>query len=445
MRKGSIRIRGLSKRYRIGVFDDRPETLLGAASDLVMRPLRNLKRLRSLTRFGDGDSGDSTIWALKDISLDIHPGEVVGVIGHNGAGKTTLLKILSQITHPTRGRVELDGRVSSLLEVGTGFHPELTGRENVYLNGVILGMRKREVDRKFDAIVDFSGIRKFIDTPVKRYSSGMRVRLAFSVSAHLEPEILLIDEVLSVGDAQFQRKCLGKMDEARHSGRTILFVSHQMAMVTALCDRVILLDRGQVQMDGTSEEAVFRYLGASSSTGTTWVTLGAEDHGDDGSGRLSLRRWAVEDAQLGLGTEVRCGHRCAFHVEYEAPESSEGLEQLSIAMTIKDLLGTPLLTASTHLVGADFQTAPRRGIVKLELEQLPLIPGTYRVHLWTSVQGVAAAIARDAGQLEVLPGDPLGTGRLPRAAAHGVFLLSNYSWSISESLDTELPQSAGSS
>lgn len=207
----AILVENLSKRYRIGVADEQHDTLVGATLGAIRNPARNFQRLRQLTRFRNGSEEDpNTIWALKNVSFEVKRGEVVGVIGRNGAGKSTLLKILSRITHPTSGRVELHGRVSSLLEVGTGFHPELTGRENVYLNGTILGMRKVEIDRKFDEIVDFSGVEKFIDTPVKRYSSGMRVRLAFSVAAYLEPEILLIDEVLAVGDIGFQQKCLGK-------------------------------------------------------------------------------------------------------------------------------------------------------------------------------------------------------------------------------------------
>ena len=238
----AIKVENLSKRYRIGLKEETKDTFVGAMGSILKSPLSNLKRLKKLTQFSnDNQDHDDIIWALKDVSFEVKRGEVIGIIGANGAGKSTLLKILAQITHPTSGRVELNGRVASLLEVGTGFHPELTGRENIYLNGTILGMTKKEIDRKLDEIIDFSGVEKFIDTPVKRYSSGMRVRLAFSVAAHLDPEILLIDEVLAVGDAEFQKKCLGKMDEVARGGRTVLFVSHNMGAIGQLCNKSILI------------------------------------------------------------------------------------------------------------------------------------------------------------------------------------------------------------
>jgi lipopolysaccharide transport system ATP-binding protein len=223
-------------------------------------PWHNLKRLRQLHRFNQED--DSVFWALKDISFEVKQGEVLGFIGRNGAGKSTLLKILSQITEPTSGRIAIHGRVASLLEVGTGFHPELSGRENIYMNGTILGMTRREIDAKLDEIIDFSGVEKFIDTPVKFYSSGMKVRLGFSVAAHLDPEILIIDEVLAVGDFEFQKKCLGKMEDvSRNQGRTVLFVSHQMDAITRLCSRVLVLGEGQINYEGNPSTAVKKYLG----------------------------------------------------------------------------------------------------------------------------------------------------------------------------------------
>ena len=257
----AISVEHISKRYRIGLQEERHHTLVGTLLRLAAQPVSNLRRLRSLTAFGEDehDAAD-VIWALKDVSFEVKRGEVVGVIGHNGAGKSTILKILSRITYPTAGRVEINGRVGSLLEVGTGFHPELTGRENVYLNGTILGMRKAEVDWKFDEIVDFSGVEKFIDTPVKRYSSGMNVRLAFSVAAHLDPEILLVDEVLAVGDAGFQKRCLGKMRNVAKEGRTVIFVSHVMQAVRNLCERSIHVDSGNIVSDGRSHTVIRDYL-----------------------------------------------------------------------------------------------------------------------------------------------------------------------------------------
>lgn len=265
----AIKVKNIAKCYRIGLKEIVHDSIGSAILDFIKSPLKNYRKYRSLYRFDDiNTNSDSlskanasdTIWALKDVSFEVKQGEVVGIIGRNGAGKSTLLKILCKITNPTKGCAELRGRVSSLLEVGTGFHPELTGRENVYLNGTILGMRKKEVDRKFDEIVAFSGVEKFIDTPVKRYSSGMRVRLAFSVAAYLEPEILVIDEVLAVGDANFQKKSLNKMHEIGQHGRTVLFVSHNMAAITRLCERTILLEEGAILKDGPTQEVVSTYL-----------------------------------------------------------------------------------------------------------------------------------------------------------------------------------------
>ncbi len=270
-----IKVNNLSKRYRIGAKEQGYKTFREAIMDGISAPVRNLAKLRRLTRFKDGQSlncEEDVIWALKDVSFEVNEGEVLGIIGRNGAGKTTILKVLSRITEPTFGFAEIHGRISSLLEVGTGFHPELTGRENIFLNGAILGMRKHEIERKFDEIVNFAEIEKFIDTPVKRYSSGMYVRLAFAVAAHLEPEILLVDEVLAVGDNVFQKKCLGKMSDITSQGRTVLFVSHFMPSILNLCSRTLLLDGGRVHLDGSSKQVVEAYLstGMNNMAKITW-------------------------------------------------------------------------------------------------------------------------------------------------------------------------------
>jgi lipopolysaccharide transport system ATP-binding protein len=249
-----VTVEGLRKYYRLGEREPY-RALRDVLTDTVTAPVRLVREGRRRKPGAEG------IWALDDVSFALEQGEVLGLIGANGAGKSTLLKVLSRITAPTEGRAVIRGRVGSLLEVGTGFHPELTGRENVYLNGAILGMRKAEIDRRFDEIVEFSGIGRFLDTPVKRFSSGMQVRLAFSVAAHLEPEILLVDEVLAVGDAEFQRKCLGKMQDVTRHGRTVVFVSHNLAAVRSLCSRAILLEKGRLLFDGDADDAVERYLG----------------------------------------------------------------------------------------------------------------------------------------------------------------------------------------
>ncbi len=251
----AIRVENISKQYRIGLAQSRPDTL----RDLIMSGVRRFKNLLNRKTNGHYDSL-SHIWALKDVSFEVQRGQVLGIIGRNGAGKSTLLKILSRVTNPTEGYGEIHGRVGSLLEVGTGFHPELSGRENIYLNGAILGMRREEIDRKFDEIVEFSEVGKFIDTPVKRFSSGMYLRLAFAVAAHLEPEILVVDEVLAVGDAEFQRKCLGKMNDVAQEGRTVLFVSHNMSAILRLTQETIVLDEGRIVLRAPTPEAVDHYL-----------------------------------------------------------------------------------------------------------------------------------------------------------------------------------------
>jgi lipopolysaccharide transport system ATP-binding protein len=295
----AIRVENLSKQYRIGGPQARYKTIRETMTDMAVAPVRRLRRL------GQPAPPEETIWALKDVSLEVRQGEVVGIIGRNGAGKTTLLKILCRITEPTEGYAEIQGRIGSLLEVGTGFHPELTGRENIYLNGAILGMRRAEIDQKFDEIVEFAEIEKFLDTPVKRYSSGMYVRLAFAVAAHLEPEILLVDEVLAVGDAAFQRKCLGKMGDVAKEGRTVLFVSHNMPAITRLCPRVILVNEGRVLRDGPSHQVVNVYL--QSGVGTTAAREWPDLSKAPGSSVVRLRavRVRTEDGQITEAIDIR--------------------------------------------------------------------------------------------------------------------------------------------
>ncbi|SFB60074.1 ABC transporter ATP-binding protein [Algoriphagus aquimarinus] len=262
MSRPVIKVEHLSKRYRLGLKETQAETLAGQIVSLIKSPWQNLKRLREMSRFGVEDA--SVFWALKDINFEVNEGEVLGIIGKNGAGKSTLLKILSQITEPTSGKIEIRGRVASLLEVGTGFHPELSGRENIYMNGTILGMTRREIDSKLDEIIEFSGVEKFIDTAVKFYSSGMKVRLGFSVAAHLEPEILIIDEVLAVGDFEFQKKCLGKMEDVAGQGRTVIFVSHDLNAIRSLCSRTLIVNNGVISFIGKTENSIDFYLNSNS-------------------------------------------------------------------------------------------------------------------------------------------------------------------------------------
>jgi lipopolysaccharide transport system ATP-binding protein len=282
--KLAIKVDGISKCYRIGIKEKMHDSLAGCLFDYLRRPLTNYQKYRSLYDFSDARDSRSNapdiLWALDGVSFEVGRGEVLGVIGQNGAGKSTLLKVLCKIIEPTAGRAEIRGRVSSLLEVGTGFHPELTGRENIYLNATIMGMKKKEVDRKFDDIVEFSGIGRFIDTPVKRFSSGMAVRLAFSVAAYLEPEIMIVDEVLAVGDAEFQRKCIGRMEREAGRGRTILLVSHNIGAITSLCGRAIWLEKGKVRQEGKAPTVVAGYLAANAENGSSWKNQSARAEGE---------------------------------------------------------------------------------------------------------------------------------------------------------------------
>lgn len=264
MTYSTIKVLNLSKRYRIGLKKKQSTTLVGQLTNIVKAPYENYKRLRKMSNFGD-QVDESVFWALKDINFEVQQGEVLGIIGKNGAGKSTLLKILSQITEPTSGKIEIHGRVASLLEVGTGFHPELSGRDNIYMNGTILGMTKKEINHKLEEIISFSGIEKFIDTPVKYFSSGMKVRLGFSIAAHLEPEILIVDEILAVGDYEFQAKCLGKMEDiSNKEGRTIIFVSHDLNAVINLCSNSLCLNKGEILTIGKSQDVVSQFLNISS-------------------------------------------------------------------------------------------------------------------------------------------------------------------------------------
>lgn len=324
----AIKIEHISKCYRIGLKEKMHDSIASAIADFVRSPIRNYRNYRSLYRFdqlrpGDGADSSDVIWALNDVSFEVKKGQVIGIIGGNGAGKSTILKILSKITDPTYGCAEIRGRVSSLLEVGTGFHPDLTGRENVYLNATILGMKKREVDRKFDDIVDFSGIEKFIDTPVKRYSSGMKVRLAFSVAAHLEPEILIVDEVLSVGDADFQKKSLSKMENIGQEGRTVLFVSHSMSAISRLCDRAILLSHGKVVADGPADQVVSAYLNASSGTAAARVWSDPQDAPTGPAVRLRAVRVRDEGGNVSETHDIRQPVR--LEMEYDVLRSGHVL------------------------------------------------------------------------------------------------------------------------
>lgn len=375
----AISVNNLSKAYRIGLKEEIPDTLASAVTSWLRAPLRNLRNLTRLNTFA-GDAGESDLhWALKDISFDVAEGDVVGIIGHNGAGKSTLLKILSRITQPTSGRAVIHGRVSSLLEVGTGFHPELSGRENIYMNGTILGMRKGEIDRKFDEIVDFSGIEKFLDTPIKRYSSGMKVRLAFAVAAHLEPEILVIDEVLAVGDQQFQNKCLGKMEDVAKGGRTVLFVSHNMAAVEHLCGRCIMLEHGNLIHDDLPVQVIGKYL-SHSGDGSAHVDLTTDAESRAGSGEARIESANIHSLDGLLTNLLPMGDGLVLEMSVR---SERDLDEVGAGVAIYTPTGTRICgynSVDVHSWTTDL-IANGSNRIRFCIEKMNLSPGTYRFNL----------------------------------------------------------------
>jgi lipopolysaccharide transport system ATP-binding protein len=363
-----IKVENLSKRYRIGArqavaYSTVREALAGA----VKAPLKRLRRT-------NGHKPVETKWALRDVFFEVAPGEVIGIIGRNGAGKSTLLKILSRITEPTTGRVELYGRVGSLLEVGTGFHPELTGRENVYLNGSIIGMRRREIDEKFDEIVAFAEVEQYIDTPVKRYSSGMQVRLAFAVAAHLEPEILVVDEVLAVGDAAFQRKCLGKMGDVAKEGRTVIFVSHDLAAVRQLCERVMLLENGHLAMNGEPARVIDTYVAQSYGESISWE-VDAERLKTDGPVRITgIELLGLDRAPL---QNMLAGDGLILRIKYELDETVR-IPSASFVVRFKTQMGTEVLRLSNAPIsGFPITNLEGSGQVELVLPRVPFTGGNY--------------------------------------------------------------------
>jgi lipopolysaccharide transport system ATP-binding protein len=355
------------------------------------------------------------------VSLDVAPGEVLGVIGHNGAGKSTLLKILSRITEPTEGRAEVRGRVGSLLEVGTGFHPELTGRENIYLNGAILGMKRSEITRRFDEMVAFAEVERFIDTPVKRYSSGMYLRLAFAVAAHLEPEILLVDEVLAVGDAAFQKKCLGRMGEVAREGRTVLFVSHNLPSIEKLCQKVIVIDGGRIVTQGDPVTCIAAYLGARAEPKPA-VDLAAVPRLDP---RLTPVYTSL-DLQDGEGTPVSavgCGETLEFHLTYSAPTE---IANPSFGIIISNGMGMPLFFLQTRTQQGLWERAPRQGRVVCRLDEVPLVPGEYLLTIGCMAGERQLDLLEHVASVTVEPRDFFDSGYLPHPLNGPVLIRSNW-------------------
>ncbi|HEX4137671.1 MAG TPA: ABC transporter ATP-binding protein [Bryobacteraceae bacterium] len=414
MSSAVIRVRDLGKQYRIGTHGPSYKTLRD----------RIASGLRFRRPSADKPVADR-FWAVRNVNFDIPEGEIVGVIGRNGAGKSTLLKLISRITEPTEGEIELAGRVRSLLEVGTGFHPELTGRENIFMNGAILGMTRAEIVSKFDAIVEFAEVEKFIDTPVKHYSSGMYLRLAFAVAAHLEPEILIVDEVLAVGDAAFQKKCLGKMNEVSRQGRTVLFVSHNMVAVENLCSRGIMMDHGQIVFDGPVRDAIAMYLAGSDSE--PGQDLRESSARRAGTGEARITRYEI----IGLeGTLVRAGDPFTIRLHYECRQR---VKTPVFCVSILTRSTLPLFTIFTKDLDYQIDEISADGFIDLQIHSPNFLAGSYILHL-----GITDAVesgwkdhVTDGAELEIAEADVYGSGKL-RGASFGV-LFYNCTWSLTSS------------
>jgi lipopolysaccharide transport system ATP-binding protein len=429
-----VRAENLGKRYRIGQVEPY-RTLREAIAASAWAPIHMARWAASQMRGGHrrADRTDAGhIWALKGLRFEFEQGDVVGIIGRNGAGKSTLLKILARITEPTTGWFELRGRVSSLLEVGTGFHAELSGRENIYLNGAILGMRRREIERKFDEIVAFAEVQKFVDTPLKHYSSGMQARLAFAVAAHLEPEILLVDEVLAVGDLGFQKKCLGKMGDVSRQGRTVLFVSHNMAAIEALCRSCLLLAEGELVISGTPSEVVHKYVSSEIRCDVGKQSL-VNHSGREPNSRARMTSVEIHSASRSPTGTVRMGAPVSVRVVFRSD-----LEPFHphLGVVVKNAQGQTILTVNDDfLPGFDLSRPVESGTVVCDFDWMPLMPGTYSLDLYLGANIYADIdIIRDAVSFEVLPADVFGTGKLPEAAWGMIF------WPARWRLEPECPQ-----
>lgn len=397
---------GLGKKFTLGAKRE-PYTAL---REVIGRKARAL-----LSPGGRAKAGNE-FWALKDLDFSIQEGDRVGIIGRNGAGKSTLLKVLSRIIDPTEGRAEIRGRLASLLEVGTGFHPELSGRENIYLNGSILGMSRAEITARFDAIVDFAEVDQFLDTPVKRYSSGMYVRLAFAVAAHLEPEILVVDEVLAVGDAEFQRKCIGKMKEVSSGGRTVLFVSHNMAAIQNLCNTAMYLRHGKLVVQGNTPAVVAEYLRATDAGPASDLAARMDRQGN---GAVRFTDFSLGTPEGGELAAAQTGSAVVFRFDFQPGQGP--VNNLHLAMGIDDIYGQRILHLSNETTGQVFPRAQGSSRISILLPRCPLLPGTYGFTLFSTVNGEVADYIFNAGTFHVESGDYFGTGRLP-AGDQGAFI-----------------------
>jgi lipopolysaccharide transport system ATP-binding protein len=429
-----IKVEGLGKRYSIGksvayrtLRDD-----LASAAGASMRLARDVMRKRG----AESARARPQVWALRDVSFEVMPGEVLGVIGGNGAGKSTLLKILSRITQPTEGRAELRGRVGSLLEVGTGFHPELSGRENIFLSGAILGMRRSEIIRKLDEIIAFSEIDKFVDTPVKRYSSGMYMRLAFAVAAHLETEILLVDEVLAVGDVTFQKKCLGKIGDVAKEGRTVLFVSHNLASVETLCSRCALFKGGRLGVFGTPADAISQYLHGQVIDTTSANASSLVTH----RGRRSYARTMMTAVNLDADESAQVTMGGRFSVAVSFVSEPDPIAPV-LGLVFRTVVGAPVFTVNNKFIaGYVFVEQMGSGTITCTIDSIPLVPGTYSLDLYFGDSSRDYDIVDGALKFEVIPADIFGTGKLPSPQCGPTFASARFSVEDKVNCDADFEQ-----
>ena len=413
-----IRVENLGKKYIIGhqKKDQRYTALRDVIADKAKALGNHLNPFRSSS---SSLSNREEFWALKDVSFEIKQGDRVGIIGRNGAGKSTLLKILSRITEPTEGRIDINGRVASLLEVGTGFHPELTGRENIYLNGAILGMGRAEIRRKFDEIADFAEVERFLDTPVKRYSSGMYVRLAFAVAAHLDPEILIVDEVLAVGDAQFQKKCLGKMKDVGKEGRTVIFVSHQMSAIENLCTTSIVLRQGEIHYSGDIKSSIQKYLDDSDKSDRECSVRNIKR---SGTGDIKITDFSVETTSGNRLASVACGQDIVLVFDYEI-SISKNPKNISVGFSLHNSRGDMLSILYSEYCGEVFSDLEKSGRICCQINDFPCSMGRYQIKVRVLANGIEADWPKETiGTVDVEAGDFYGTGYAPQPGAGSILI-----------------------
>lgn len=420
MEEIAIKAEGLSKFYKLGKEHKVPSGLYKKLTYFLFSPFDWLRAQLTTTK------DEELFWALKDVSFEIKKGEIVGFIGHNGAGKSTLLKLLSRITDPSSGYAKVNGTLASLLEVGTGMHPELTGRENIYMNGTVLGMSKKEIDAAFNDIVGFAGVERFLDTAVKRYSSGMKVRLGFAIAAHLSPDILIVDEVLSVGDASFREKCLNKMNEVSSQGRTVLFVSHNLAALSNLCSRAYLMESGRIIQSGSPQEIISTYMSKTVSQGTKSLL---EVDSRKGDGIIRFEDVEFNNISYRETPTIATGENCVVAFKMKVNESAkyDSKSSVDVRITFYNSNGQNLFTCSSEATGVKLNLEDLSNRLEMNIDKLPLTEGNYSYNLFVTLGGQITDWIQKAGTISVVSGDYFGSGYIN---GHSEGLIVDNSWKV---------------